>query len=352
MRLLSLLLAIAAAPGLARSAQAEEKLPGLYFSHADWELGCDNTGTCRAAGYQAGQDGPPVSVLLTRTAGPGAPVSGQLHIGDANADGARAKLPSVLKLTLRIDGKSAGTVSAGRNSVQLPPKVVNALLAALPGTAGIAWTTGQHSWPLSSQGAAAVLLKMDEFQGRIGTRGALARPGPGSEAAVPRATPVPVVNAVRWVSALPADARLATELAAPLRQALRTTLGEQDYCPGLDEGQVQPLAVRRLDARRLLVSSRCWAGAYNTGDGYWVIEAAPPFRPVLITTSGTEAEEPTITASHKGRGVGDCRSVDAWTWDGAAFIHTSSATSGMCRMVAAGGAWELPRIVSEVREAR
>ena len=27
---------------------------GSYFEHKDWEIACDNTGTCRAAGYQAG----------------------------------------------------------------------------------------------------------------------------------------------------------------------------------------------------------------------------------------------------------------------------------------------------------
>ncbi len=237
MRVISLLLAIAAAPGPAFSAQAQETLPGIYFSHGDWELACDNTGTCRAAGYQAGQNAPAASVLLTRTAGPGAVVSGQLLIGEPAAG-----LSTVRRLTLRIDGRSAGTVSAGRKSVQLAPGVVDALLRALPpytsaarcgssgaacafGTAGIAWTSGQHSWPLSSQGAAAVLLKMDEFQGRVGTRGALVRPGTASEALVPPATSVPVVTAARWAPTLPADASLGAQQAAPLRAALRATLG-------------------------------------------------------------------------------------------------------------------------------
>lgn len=37
------------------------------FTQKDWELACDNTGTCRAAGYgvRMGE----VSVLLTRNAG-------------------------------------------------------------------------------------------------------------------------------------------------------------------------------------------------------------------------------------------------------------------------------------------
>lgn len=25
-------------------------IQGLHFSHKDWEIACDNTGTCRAAG--------------------------------------------------------------------------------------------------------------------------------------------------------------------------------------------------------------------------------------------------------------------------------------------------------------
>ncbi len=347
MRFRLLLLAIAAAPGPALGAQATDQLPGLYFSHADWELACDNTGTCRAAGYQNGQDGPAVSVLLTRKAGPGEPVRARLRIGDADG----AALPAPVTLTLRIDGAHAATLKAGGNSVALPPAAVTALLGALPGTAAIIWSSGTHSWQLSSQGATAVLLKMDDFQRRVGTRGALVKPGAGSEKNVLKATPMPRVNAARWASTQQADTRLADDQAAPLRLALRTTLGEQDYCPDIGDGEGSPLTVRRVDGQHLLVSARCWAGAYNVGDGYWLIAPSAPFRPVLVTTSGTEAGDGVITASHKGRGVGDCRTMDAWTWNGTAFVHTSSATTGMCRMVAAGGAWDLPRIVTRVRPA-
>lgn len=45
-------------------------IQGLHFSHKDWEMACDNTGTCRASGYQSDQEiDRPVSVLLTRAAG-------------------------------------------------------------------------------------------------------------------------------------------------------------------------------------------------------------------------------------------------------------------------------------------
>ncbi len=46
---------------------AQENTPaGVNFTHHDWELACDNTRTCRAAGYQSDDDQLPVSVLLTR----------------------------------------------------------------------------------------------------------------------------------------------------------------------------------------------------------------------------------------------------------------------------------------------
>ncbi len=347
----SLLLATIAVP-LAVAAPVQEKLPGVYFSHGDWELVCDNTRTCRAAGYQPGERGPAASVLLTRRAGPGQKVVGQLLIGEA-ADGApRGRAPAALKLTLRIDEREAGTVTAGAEAVELAPRIVQALLGALPGTATIAWTEGARRWQLSGKGAAAVLLKMDEFQGRVGTRGALIKPGTRSESAVLKAAPVPVLRAARWTDTRAGDAGLVEHNGERLRAALRATLGDQDYCPDLFDADADPISVQRLSANRLLVSTRCWSGPYNVNDGYWVIDDTPAFNPVLVTTAASDTDPPHITANHKGRGIGDCRSSDAWTWDGAGFIHTASASTGMCKLVAAGGAWELPRIVTDVRPPR
>ena len=55
------------------------EIKGISFSHEDWELACDNTGTCRAAGYHT--DGNSfermVSVLLTRKAGTNTPVKAE-----------------------------------------------------------------------------------------------------------------------------------------------------------------------------------------------------------------------------------------------------------------------------------
>ena len=353
MNIRSLLLAIAMLPFALAPAQAADPLPGLYFAHGDWELACDNTGICRAAGYQAEQDKQAISVLLTRKAGAGQQVSGELLLGQIDS---AAQRQAPLTLALQIDGARAGAVVAGEAPATLSPQVVTALLGALPRTASIAWSGDSQRWQLSGAGAAAVLLKMDEFQGRVGTTGALIKPGRRSEGVVPAATAAPRVNAVRWAASLPRDSeRFAGPQASVLRDALRTTLlADADYCPDVLDASAQdaePLSVWRLDAKRLLVSTRCYLGAYNIGYGFWVIERNGPFNPVLVTATGSEAESPAILADRKGRGVGDCRSSDTWTWDGSRFVHTASSTTGLCKMVAAGGAWDLPRIVTEVRSS-
>ncbi|WP_373889672.1 DUF1176 domain-containing protein [Massilia sp. MB5] len=51
----------------------------------------------------------------------------------------------------------------------------------------------------------------------------------------------------------------------------------------------------------------------------------------------------------QGRGLGDCWSHEEWAWDGQQFHATLKRTTGMCRMVALGGPWELPTLVTEVR---
>jgi hypothetical protein len=70
---------------------------------------------------------------------------------------------------------------------ELNPAQTKALLAALTRKSSIEFVRKGSTWALSDTGAAAVLLKMDEFQGRLGTPGALIRPGTQPESkALPR----------------------------------------------------------------------------------------------------------------------------------------------------------------------
>lgn len=342
MRHATILMAALAAANCTIPLRAAE-LPKLSFQHHDWELACDNTRTCRAAGYHA-DDGrkPPLSVLLERKAGPKQAFAARLRLGDAD-DGIDLP-PSV---AMQVDGRALGTVALdGEESIgSLSAAQTQALLRAVAGTGTVAWHAGGRSWTLSNKGASAVLLKMDEFQGRLGTPGAVIRKGGKPEQDVPPALPAPVVAA----AAVPPGTlpRLGKEQERILLATLRKTAGNED-CGDLEAiatGETQ-FAYAPLTKDKMLVSARCWRGAYNEGHGYWVANRQPPFAPQLVTPSGTDYGDGVIGAAHKGRGIGDCWGHDEWTWDGRRFVHTASGTTGMCRGIAAGGGWDLPTLVS------
>lgn len=345
MRIATILTAALTAASPAMTLQAAE-LPKLSFQHHDWELACDNTRTCRAAGYHA-EDGRnlPLSVLLERPAGPGQAFVAQLRLGDAD-DG--IDLPP--SLAMQVDGRAFGTVKLqGDDAIgSLTPAQAQALLHAVVGTGKVTWRADGRNWTLSGKGASAVLLKMDEFQGRLGTPGAAIRKGGKPEQEVPPALAAPVVAA----AAVPPGAlpRLGREEERILLATLRKTAGNED-CADLEAVALgeSAFAYAPLTKDKMLVSVRCWRGAYNEGHGYWVANRKPPFSPQLVTQSGTDYDNGVIGAAHKGRGIGDCWGHDEWTWDGRHFMHTASGTTGMCRGIAAGGGWSLPTLVSEVR---
>lgn len=338
--------------GVALDVQAADRFRGVSFHHHDWELACDNTLTCRAAGYQGDGEELAIAVLLTREAGARQPVKGEVMLGDYDSD-VLGKLPDEFELALNINARSFGTVTVRRDSAtgKLSARQVAALLAAFPYDSSIELSAGEYHWQLSDEGAAAVLLKMDEVQGRVGTPGAVIRKGRRTEDAVLTPQPLPVVIAAPLAQPRPGDDQWIARQSKPLRDALQATIKEDDYCPEMTEGDFMEAkwAVHRLTETRLLVSTQCWMGAYNFGSGYWVVEERPPYHPVLVTTSGSDYGQGSIDASHKGRGLGDCWSSDTWIWDGREFVHTDSATTGMCKLVAPGGAWSLPTIRTEVR---
>ena len=343
----------AAGLGMPPAHAAGAATEGLAFSHHDWELACDNTRACKAAGYQPDGDEPAVSLLLTRRAGPRQPVTAQLMLGEyGDPDPALAKLPSPLKPVLRVNGQAHGVVPVDKTSRtgELSPRQVLAVLGMLPKTARIELTLGDQVWRLSDRGAAAVLLKMDEFQGRLGTPGALAKPGTQSEDSVPAQRPMPVVHTTRLAKPQPGDDRFVARQGKVLMAALRQTV-KADDCPHLVGPEAEPgewVAVR-LTPTRMLVSGTCWMAAYNAGLGFWAVNTQPPYDPVLVTTNGTDRVDNTILAQHKSRGLGDCLSHDEWTWTASGYVHTRSATTGLCRLVSPGGPWDLPTRVTDVR---
>lgn len=334
--------------GLQGGGAVAQKAEGLYFSHGDWELACDNTRTCRAAGYHRDEATQRISVLLTRAGGPGAPVTGQLALGEPDEETTPPSRPPS-SLTLRINGQTVGTVAVrGSTPVPLPTPLVTALLKVLPKSSEIRWEAGQQHWALSDRGAAAVLLKMDEYQGRLNTPGALMRPGTRDEQQVPAALPAPVLQAASLPPTTQADRELGRRKPAALRDALRRTLKSEDNCDLDDpELQAEPWAVWRLSANQLAVVARCWSAAYNMGSGLWVVQDRPPYTARLVTPDATEWEGAKASSEQKGRGLGDCWSHMAWVWDGRQFQRALDQSTGLCKLMAGGGVWALPTWVTD-----
>lgn len=335
------------AANAAVAADLPNDLLSISFQHKDWELACDNTRTCRAAGYHAEDDGPNASILLTRAAGPNEAVTVELQLADDPDH------PAPEQLTMEVDGRDAGTVRIDRktNLGNLSRAQVSALLPALLKDSSVAWTSKGTTWTISTAGANAVLLKMDEFQGRVGTPGALVRKGSKPESialpplAAPELKPSPTSRDIKPL-------KLTRAQTHDLMTALRKTV-KDGSCELVDTKSDEPdsLVVRRLTNDKLLASHVCWRAAYNAGEGYWVVNAHPPYSAVLVTTSATDYANGVISSTQKGRGIGDCFSSATWTWDGHSFVQTSAATTGMCRMIGAGGAWDLPTLLTRIHKS-
>jgi hypothetical protein len=101
---------------------------GIHFEHKDWEIACDNTRTCRAAGYSDDNlVDKHISVLLARRAGPGQAVTAKLqlaHYDDEN-------VPHTVQM--RIDERPLGTVKLNDKTLigELSPAQTTALLDAI-----------------------------------------------------------------------------------------------------------------------------------------------------------------------------------------------------------------------------
>ena len=137
-------------------------------NYQDWDLVCDNTGTCRMAGYQEKGDDP-VSILFTRAAGENAAVEGRFTIlpfGEADRD-----VQVGQDIEIWLNGKSLGKVKhiSDDEPDKLTEEQTKALLSGLKKESEIRLTYGKTTLKVSDKGAAAAMLKMDEFQQRLNT---------------------------------------------------------------------------------------------------------------------------------------------------------------------------------------
>ncbi len=319
----------------------------VTFSHLDWDLVCDNTRTCRAVGYNAADGGgQPASLLLTRAAGPDQQVAAEFRTERLDDMPDR---PDGAPLTMTIAGRPAGTLVARRDrpagalSRSQIGALLPALLAPLPDGVGVLALSGPDgTWRVSGAGATAVLLKMDDVQGRIGTPGALVRKGSKAETAVPPAPPVPVVAA----RPLPASFALPATRLSALAAVLRKTPAGQD-CEGLDPAAPLELTARRPGGGKMLVTALCHAGSRERVYALWIVNAAPPHAPVLVADDITDFSADKVRSLHA---MHECAHGQERSWTGSAFVLTRAYTSGQCAgRLFPYGAWQLPTFVTDVR---
>ncbi|WP_342754290.1 DUF1176 domain-containing protein [Pantoea sp. MBD-2R] len=328
---------------------------GISFEHKDWEVTCDNTLTCRTAGY-ASEEGAGGSVLLTRQAGANTVPTGEVILSETDSED---EAP-VTKLTVWINGVSAGDLTAAENDTwRLSQPQTLGLINAVKGSGKVEFKGGHTPFMLSNDGAYAVMLKVDDVQGRIGTPGAWTKKGNKPESGVTKAVPAPVIQAAK-VSKEPSRLLTQQEITA-LKPRLMATLTDDLQCDRLnpdeeEKGSISDeesdkLTYIPLDNTHALISTLCWRAAYNEGYGYWVIDKALTGKPAIVTDSGDDYRDGEISWFQKGRGIADCVSMAGWVWDGQTFQKTRHANSGMCRYIRAGGSWDLPDFVAEVKPA-
>ena len=304
------------------------------FEGGDWQVVCDNTRTCRAAGYSVDGSDMPVSVLLVRAAGGAAAVYGELQLGTL---GDHAAHPA--SVNLATGGRTAVAIHVDKaNHAALPPAALQALLRTVLVGGDAVFSSGKASWRVSGIGAAEALQKMDDVQGRSGRRSALVRKGGGSDAEAAYPVTAPRVQAAPSAAGpRPGDDALAVRVLAAIHSSAE--------CPLLDDGAAQARGrLWHLDANRLLVTQPCVPGAADGVGGWWQANLRPPYDARPLTYSGRFDG----VASVAGRDPGDCGKVEAWAWNGYRFEQTYAAVGGLCRGVKAGGSWELPTLVTEV----
>ena len=335
------------------TAMAAPSLKGFEKTYQDWDLICDNTGTCNMAGYPEYYSEHPVSILFTRSAGEKAPVTAQLALLREDVGNKTAEII--------LNGQSIGAIQniSEEGIAKLSEKQTTELLTALKGNASIEVIFGEFKEKVSDKGAAAAMLKMDEFQQRLNTPSALIRQGQEKHAvlapqAAPKIEAVRVNN--RQTTELKRGEKQFDAVLALLRKSNGKNENAENYCYALHKDDVwnEQITLYPLTKGKVLAEAICLAGAYQSTYYYAILdEKLTKIEQVLANQYNyADYDKNThvlkVEGSFKGRGIGDCWAGQEAVWNGKTFIRTEEHTSGSCKGFA-GGAWGgLPIFVSEM----
>ena len=324
----------------------------LSYQHHDWQVVCDNTNTCRIAGYSSDDsDGNRVSVLITREAGARKKIKANIQLGRYGDDDEKLfkSFPSSFKLKMLINGKNHGFVTIKRDDsvASLTTKQTEALVNSLSKNSEIVWKYKKYQWQLSDSGSTAVLLKADEFQKRLNTPTAFYKKGSRSEKNVLKVKKVPTIYAQK----VDANKEMIVKDKAYIKK-VRSALSSKDgQCFESDYNGDDSLKFYSLNASKMAVSKAVWMAAYNEGHCTWVVNKKEPFNPQPAVDGSyyVDGNIGMVSNSQKWRGLGDCWSYEEHVWTGERLEESSVGSTGLCRLIAGGGAWSLPTFVSNVK---
>ena len=329
------------------TAMAAPSLKGFEKTYQDWDLICDNLGTCRMAGYQEEGDDP-VSILFTRAAGENAAVEGKLTIlpfGEADRD-----VQVGQDIEIWLNGKSLGTVKhiSDENPDKLTEAQTKALLSGLKKESEIRLTYGKTTLKVSDKGAAAAMLKMDEFQQRLNTPSALICKGQEKHAVL-APQPAPKIEVVS------VNNRKTTELKRGEKQYdnVLALLRKANSCDDEDITS-QDITLYPLTQNKVLAEALCVRGAYQSTNYYAVLDdKLSKVEQVLEDQYNFAYYDEKLNAlivegSYKSSGLAESWYGYEAAWNGKTFITTAEYTSGSGKGFI-GGAWGgLPTFVSEI----
>lgn len=302
-------------------------LNGFSFAHKDWEVACDNTGTCRAAGYSDHA----VSVLLTRAAGPDTSVYVEVAFAQRTAS-----QPSVKDATLFIDGQKQGALTfSAEGYFKLNYQQRKVFLDALRQDNTIEFAANGERLPLSNAGSSAVLLKMDEFQKRINTQSAVLHPGDKNSNDVLNAEPAPLII-TQPVIRTPDVEPLTTAQRQKIEPKIRVT--PEMNCRELEEGQERIYYRIPVDKQHVLIQTECFDSSRTI---LWLTNTELTASPKLITSDASEYENGEIARFSDP--------IQLWVWEGNNFTLRDEYRSGGQGNLSIGGVWTLPTFVSIVR---
>ncbi|RDE69719.1 DUF1176 domain-containing protein, partial [Haemophilus sputorum] len=249
-----------------------------------------------------------------------------------------------------LNGKSLGKVKHISDDApdKLTEEQTKALLSGLKKESEIRLTYGKTMLKVSDKGAAAAMLKMDEFQQRLNTPSALISQGQEKHAVLapkvePKIDAVSVKN--RKTTELKLGEKQYDNVLALLRKA-------HDGC--VDEDlESQDITIYPLTHNKVLAEALCFEGAYQGTNYYAVLDDKLSKVEQVLAEQYNEAgyDEKQgyafVRGSYKGRALGDCLAGQDAVWNGKIFIRTSEWTTGSCKGLP-GGTWQLPIFVSNV----